>query len=200
MPTFKLGLLIMADIENLQSAFDIIREVKKIIEPASISNPTVISALVGAAVGGLMPIIVNICNQGMTRNQKRHAVTHQIYSEVSAILTVIDQRKYILSIKNAINYMQLNPGTSPPPLQIQVRDDLFHIYKANLDNLSLLDPKLQSEIVIFYHYLMALIEDVRPGGVLNTQPTLYGYNEFLDIALDTVKLGKKLQCELSFDF
>ncbi|MEY4211146.1 MAG: hypothetical protein RLZ92_1527 [Pseudomonadota bacterium] len=190
----------MTDIENLQIAFETIREVKKLLEPLPSSNTPVIAALVGAAVGGLTPIIVNAFNEGRLRNNNRNATAHQIYSEISAILTVINQRNYIESIKDIISYIQSNPSSAPHPFQVQVPNDLFHIYKANLTNLALLDPKLQSEIVVFYHYLMGLLEDIKPGGMLNTQPTLNGYNEFLQIALKTIAIGEKIQREISFEF
>ena len=52
----------------------------------------------------------------------------------------------------------------------QVPDDRFLIYKANLSNIGLLPPKIQSRVVLLYQLLEAIVQDIKPGGFLNTPP------------------------------
>jgi hypothetical protein len=189
----------MADLQVVQISLETLKTVKTLMEPSQPWIP-VIAAILGAAVGGLVPIFVRIYEEYRARKINRNAVANQIYAEISALLEIIDKRQYLQDIQMIVNQLTVNPNYQQT-FQIQISEDISQMYKINLDRLPLLNPSLQTKIVKFYRFLDALVQDVKPGGVFNISPiTIYGAQQFLLIANEAITLGQEIKLEISNSF
>ena len=129
-------------------------------------------AAVGAlgAIGGALATYVP--NRLMAKHQQgdlRKSTAFQLYSEIKATLEVERHRGYIKSLREilvAFELQQISRGT----FKVQVPEERFIIFKSNLGNLGLLPPSLQGQIVLLYQLLEALVQDIKPGGMLNAEP------------------------------
>ena len=187
----------MAEFDGYQVVITLLNEIKGLIKDQNPLIP-VIAALVGAAVGAGMPILRDICKTSREQRAAKNAVASQLKAEIKAILDIVSTRNYIAFIQQQIvNLSGVPNGRSV--VQIHVSEDFMPIYRSNLNNLHLLDQDTQVNVVKFYRYFSALIEDVKPGGTFNDPRfgfTVAGGNEFLQIANDAIALGNGLVISL----
>lgn len=188
----------MSDMQNIQASIAILKEVKDLISP---SNPwiPVMAAVLGALAGGLAPIFVKLLEVCVDRRAAKRAVAHQIYAEVSAILEIVRQRGYLEDLESKKSVMTVNSASNF--YQVKISEVVDPLYRANLERLPLLDPGLQTKIVMFYRFLNALVEDIKPGGTFNTSgATLKGIDQFLAIANQAVAIGEEIKSQIAKQF
>jgi hypothetical protein len=89
--------------------------------------------------------------------------------EISATLEVVRHRGYIESFGDLLAAFD-RQDISTWTYKVHVPDDRFIIFRSSLGNLGLLPPSLQGQIVLFYQLLEAVIQDIKPGGMLNAEP------------------------------
>ena len=114
-----------------------------------------------------------------------------VIAEVEAMLNIIDKRKYREALESGIVVSHLTEkGLS---LQIDIQENYCPIYYSNLDKISLLSKDKVKDVVQFYSILASLVQDVKPGGILNSeQPDTEDYQECLQLLNEAVILGKRI--------
>jgi hypothetical protein len=147
-------------------------ELLKAAKPLFEGGDGYLTAAVGAlgAVGGALAAYFP--NRLMAKHQQRElrkSTAFQLYAEIKATLEVERHRGYINSLREVLTAFD-SKQTTEWSYQVQVSDERFIIYKSNLGNLGLLPPSMQSNIILFYQLLDALIQDIKPGGLLNVKP------------------------------
>lgn len=149
-------------------------------------------AILGTALGALVSFFPMYWHSKAQRKQLRISVAAQIYAEVKAILQVEQHRGYIRDVKLVVEAFERGEITSRA-YQVQISADRFLIYKANLQNLSLLDGNLQVEVVTLYQLMEAVVQDIKPGGILNTPPAGHKqFSELLEIPMNIRKLADEI--------
>jgi hypothetical protein len=147
-------------------------ELLKAAKPLFDSADAQIAAIVGAlgAIGGAMAAYVpNRLMVSKQRDDLKKSTAFQIYAEVKATLEIERHRGYSQSLAELVVAFDRGQITEFAYV-VQVPDDRFLIYKANLSNIGLLPPKIQSRVVLLYQLLEAIVQDIKPGGFLNTPP------------------------------
>jgi len=187
----------MADVHTLQLSQETLAVFKDVLSSSS-GWMNGLFALGGVLLGGVVQFVISRCENSRLIKQNRVGVAHQIYAEISAILEIIDKRQYIVDLTARTKLMQA--GVIYQPYIISITSDVSPIYKANLSKLSLLDAQLQTQIVIFYKFLDALIEDVKVGGTFSSGLTLDACLEFLSLADDMVNTGENIKKTLKSTF
>lgn len=147
-------------------------EILKAAKPLFENGEGYLIAAVGAlgAIGGA--IAAYVPNRLMAKHQQaelRKSTAFQLYSEIRATLEVVRHRGYIESLRDlltAFDRQEISTWT----YRVQVPDERFIIFKSNLGNLGLLPPRVQGQIVLLYQLLEAVIQDIKPGGMLNAEP------------------------------
>lgn len=147
-------------------------ELLKAARPLFENGDTQVAAIVGAlgAIGGAMAAYIP--NRLMASKQQgdlKKSTAFQIYAEIKATLEIERHRGYSDSLEKIVSAFDAKQITEFA-YTVQVPDDRFLIYKANLSNLGLLPPSIQSRVVLLYQLLEAIIQDIKPGGFLNTPP------------------------------
>lgn len=147
-------------------------ELLKAAKPLFDSVDTQIAAIVGAlgAIGGAVAAYVPA--RLMARRQQedlKKSTAFQIYAEIKATLEIESHRGYSQSLAQLVAAFDAGQ-ISECAYVVQVPDDRFLIFKANLSNIGLLPPKVQSSVVLLYQLLEAIVQDIKPGGFLNTPP------------------------------
>ena len=149
----------------------------------------VIGALGGALIGGLSSFLANVFLSKRKDESDKLSTTFQIYAEVKAILEIASHRKYIEQLEN------INNSFTPQHIQfqtyqVQVPDSRFPVFKNSLPRLGLLDRDLQINIIGFYQILEAVIQDVKPGGLLNAEPSgAEGFQGVLRLMKQAIEIG-----------
>lgn len=191
----------MADIslETVQSSLKLIEDIKALIAPQNPYLPFY-TAMGGALVGALASIFPSFVNSWIKDKRDRKALSLQLYAEVSAILEIAKSRQYAHGLRSIIGMLS-SGQSSTATYQIQISDDRFLIYRNSFGNLGLLNIKLQVPIVSFYQTLEAIIQDVKPGGMLNLNPaSLREFSEVLFLVEKAEKLGEEILGLISLEY
>ncbi len=149
----------------------------------------VYTALGGAFIGAVSGIIPTTITSIIRDRKNKKSVTLAIYSEIKVNIELCEHRKYLNTFKNIIEQLQLNEGATHP-LQIEISDDRFQVYKSQLSKLGSLDSNIAISIVRFYQLLEAVIQDVKPGGSLSAgEHGLASYENTLSLAEQAFEVG-----------
>lgn len=193
--------VVMANIslEAIQSSIELIKDVKALLVLQDPYLP-VYSAIGGAIVGAMAGIVPTFINSWIKDRSHRKALSLQLYAEVKATLEIARARQYANGLRQTVSL--LSSGKIQSHIyQIQIPDDRFPIYKNSLSNLGLLNIKLQVPIVSFYQTLEAIIQDVKPGGILNANPAgLIEFSEVLSLVEKAEQLGEEILNLISLDY
>ena len=178
--------------KTILETIEIIRAVKSLFVEQNPYLP-MYSALGGAFIGAVSAFFPNyLINKIKDRNEKR-STTLQIYAEVKATIELAEHRKYIEQLERVEEAFVRKEITSHT-YRIQVPEDRFPVFKSSLIRLGLLDVDLQVKVVEFYQLLEAVIQDVKPGGLLNVKPApVEAFQEALRIMKRAKQLGSDIQ-------
>ena len=149
------------------------------------------TALGGAFVGAVSGIIPTTISNIIKGRKKKKSVTLAIYSEIKANLELYEHRQYLKHFKSIIEHLERNEGLTYS-LKIGVSDNRFLVYKSQLENLGSLDSNIAVLVVRFYQLLEAIIQDIKPGGSLNTDDHgIDSYKQLLAISEQAYEVGHK---------
>ena len=179
------------DTKTVLNVIEILKELKTLVTD---SNPylPVYSAIGGAFVGAVSTFIPAIIIEYFKNRREKKSLTFAIYAEVSATLKLIEFRNYVKNVQDIIK--KLKTGLIPnETYQIIVPDDYCLVYKSNIIQIGVLAPELQIPIVQFYQLLEGVIQDVKPGGLLNSSPQgIDAFTSVLAVSEQMIQLGNEL--------
>lgn len=179
------------DTKTVLNVIEILKGLKGLLADTNPYLP-VYSAIGGAFVGAISTFIPAIIIEHFKTRREKKSLTFAIYAEISATLRLIEFRQYIENVQIIIQ--RLKQGAIPnDTYQIIVPDDYCLVYKSNIPKIGTLDSSLQIQIVQFYQLLEGVIQDVKPGGLLNATPQ--GPEQFesvLKVSEHMIHLGREL--------
>lgn len=112
-------------------------------------------------VGGLLTfaggLLGNILIQQRQRRAEKHSLASAFYGEIKALIGIVEKRKYIEGIKDAIDDLQLGKKVV---YQMKVTRKYFNVYEKNLDKIGILPNPLPEKIVELYTVMTAILEDL----------------------------------------
>ena len=182
--------------ENFLQAVEHLKAIKPLfdsdVNAYGIAGISVVAALVGA-VAGYLP------NMWLTRHhqkEKTKSTAYQIHAEIKATVTLAEHRGYGKGLLEIVDLLKKGSVKSYS-LTVQIPDDRFLVYKANLAQIGLLPPKLQAKIVMLYQMMESISQDMKPGGFLNTPPANLGeFKEALELYESSKVLAKEVMTSL----
>lgn len=180
------------NLDELQKTIAILQGVKTLLGQQNPWIP-VYAAIGGALVGAISAIFPNMIIECLKERRAVKALTGSIVCEVSAILAIIKHRRYLEAFEDAIETISSMPGTTRA-FQVVFPDNYFKVYHANLDQVSLIDCRIREKVVTFYQLLEAVIQDVKPGGLLSMPGQgLAPFNETASILRQAIELGHEIE-------
>ncbi len=152
----------------------------------------VISALGGALVGGLVTFFPTKYLEDRKQKQFALQVRNCIIAEISALVRIIENRKYVEAIEEAVTHLQDKP-TDIYTLHADIPIHYSQIYQDQCRNLGVLDRTVARDIINFYQLVDAVVQDIKPEGTFSKHPSLEAYVESLEMFRLAVKIGKNLE-------
>ncbi|MFI8011594.1 hypothetical protein ACIF8R_15645 [Acinetobacter sp. ABJ_C4_1] len=116
-----------------------------------------------------------------------------IISEITATLKLIEKRRYSEFLQECIH--ELATGKTFKVLaSIEQQQNLFPVYKSNIDKIGVLNANLASKIVMFYALLESVLVDTNSKGLLNNAEysTLEAFQETFAILNEAIALGNEI--------
>ncbi|MCX9539800.1 hypothetical protein [Vibrio cholerae] len=151
-----------------------------------------ISVLSGTLIGGLVTFVPAKYFEDRRNKQFSEQVQNCVISEVSALIRIIESRKYVESIEEAVEHLQKNPSDTFT-LFADIPPHYTLIYREQCKNLGVLDRAVARDIINFYQLIDAVVQDIKPDGTFSIHPSLEAYQEALSMFKLAVQIGKELE-------
>lgn len=178
------------DTKTMLETVEAIKGLKDLFSPSDPYLP-VYSALGGAFVGAVAGIIPATILDWKKNRDKKKSVTLSLYSEIKANLEIYERRKYLSTFRDIVSLLE-SGSTETYLLKIEITDNRFPVYRSHVEKIGILDAELAVLVVRFYQLVDAIIQDVKPGGFLNTQVQgLDVYKEVLHLAETAINVGEQ---------
>lgn len=158
-------------------------------------NLSINSAIVVALLSAVISFFVQLFFKWHERRHQAKSFELSIIAEVEAILNIIEKRNYRKGLEDGIFFSELIDKSSASKtytLEVQIQENYCPIYFNNLDKISFISAKKVKDVVRFYSLLISLAQDIKPGGLLNTDPSREAYNECLDILNEAIVIGRRI--------
>ena len=171
-------------------------EILKALNDPTVVKPNewlpVYAALGGAAMGAIVSIIPNWVIESRRERSFSKQIKRCIIAEISAILKIAEQRKYLDAIQSAVNHLKIKPNENYM-LVADIPDHYSRVYQENCKHLGVVDSKVSADIIIFYQLIDAVVQDIKPNGTFSANPTLPAYEETLNILTEALEIARNLQ-------
>jgi hypothetical protein len=107
-----------------------------------------ISVVIGVVIGGVSTFFNNFYLERKRIIAERRNLAQAFSGEVAALLRIVEMRRYVEWVQQAIKYMRFTG--QPYHLSIQVRQPYFNVYEQNASRIGILEGPLPSMIATFY--------------------------------------------------
>lgn len=187
--------------EELLHYVRIVRELKELVGG---SNPWIpLWSTIAGALLAYIPLGVG----GWWRAKKAtQSVQAALIAEISYMVGIVELRGYLKDFikiheeleKNNIRDYKFHQehGTHftehSETFETIIPDDYNKIYKAHLEKIGTLPPKVATDVVTFYGLIDAVVQDIRPEGVLRRQGYAEQYQEAIQLMQEALKIAGKL--------
>ncbi|MBY7902301.1 hypothetical protein KW459_15445 [Vibrio fluvialis] len=152
----------------------------------------IVAALGGALVGGLVTFIPTSYLENRREKALAKQVQNSIVAEISALIRVVENRKYLVALQEAVDATKGN-NASDFTLAVNIPVNYSAIYQAQCRHIGVLNRQIARDIINFYQLLEAVVQDIKPNGTFSTNPSLEGYQETLTLFKLAIQIGKGLE-------
>ena len=152
----------------------------------------VIAALGGALVGAMASFIPAYYLERHKERRHSHRILSSLLAEISALLLIIENRKYHASIKEIITYLETQPPETKHAFVIQVPEHYSRIYQENCSNIGLIDQEISEKIVAFHQLIDSIVQDVRRDSTTSSFGYLEVYKQIDNIFTQALAIGEEL--------
>jgi hypothetical protein len=161
---------------------------------------TGVFTLLGAVIGAIAALVPGIYLALRQEAVAKKSIAYQLYAEIAAVLRIETRRGYLQSVERMVEHMQANPGVRHSYM-VSVQDVPFRVYNTNLSAIGHLPPDLQRDIVRLYQWMESIVQDIKPGGVANSEPAgLEVYWELLTMLREARTLAEQVLDRLEEEF
>ncbi|MBP1470637.1 hypothetical protein [Acinetobacter nosocomialis] len=158
-------------------------------------NISLTNAILVALFSAFIGFLVQLFFKWNDRSYQAKSFELSIIAEVEAILNIIEKRKYRKALEDGILFLKKGEklsGNEIYTLEVQIQENYCPIYFNNLDKISFISQKKVKDVVRFYSLLMSLVQDVKPGGLLNKEPSREAFDECLSVFDEAIIIGNRI--------
>lgn len=177
--------------KQLLEAVETIRVIKGLFDTPQNEWLPVVAAIGGAFVGGVSSIIPNYLIELKKRRDENLNVRSALIAEVEALLTIIEHRKYLDSMRQVEQALKNSGGTFK--FCVKVPDHYSRVYQSHIERIGVIDPRLASKIIRFHQLLDSIVQDIAPGGLIAEEGgSAEAFEQLVRIAEAAVTLGREI--------
>ncbi|WP_417548632.1 hypothetical protein [Marinobacter segnicrescens] len=152
----------------------------------------VIAAIGGAFVGGVSTFLPSYLLERRKLKQEIRSVETALVSEVSALLEVIEHRRYVYGLEESVYYLEHHPDKKKI-FSVKIPVHYSRIYQEHISKIGLLHPKLSAKIIRFHQLIDSGVQDISAGGfVAETGGDVHDFEELLEIFHTAIKIGREI--------
>lgn len=119
-------------------------------------------------------------------------VENCLLAEVSALLEIIENRRYLISIREVIAHLSEQPAGAIYSFTVNVPQHYSRVYQTNCSNIGAVRNEIAQKIVVFHQLIDAIVQDIKPGGIASVGATLEAYTEMEKIFSNAIDKGRDI--------
>src|SRR5690606_31348751 len=108
---------------------------------------------------------------------------------VSALLQIIEKRDYLGELQGMINQLAQSGSHSKGHLSSIIPDHYSRIYQSTCSQIGIIDMVTASRIIRFHQLIDAVVQDIKPGGVLAVGSGIDAFKEAHQLMSEAVDVG-----------
>ena len=152
----------------------------------------VFAAIGGAFIGGISTFLPSYFLEARKHRIEQQSITTALTSEISALLKIIDHRKYLDGLIEAVDHLKANPDDKYS-LTVKVPEHYSRVYQSHIDRIGLVKPALAAEIIEFHQLIDAVVQDIVPDSPVQEEGgDLETYEELVRILTSAIHIGQKI--------
>ncbi|WP_049780978.1 hypothetical protein [Hahella chejuensis] len=159
------------------------------------------AALGGAAMGALASFIPTWIFEKRREKVQSIQIESSLISEISALIDIIETRKYLPAIQEAIKHLDSDKTITHYKIIIDVPAHYSRVYQNNCKNIGAIKPEVARNIILFHQIIDAVIQDLKPGAIVqndeieppaNSEDTLDTFREVARLLEQALSIGRNL--------
>lgn len=183
------------DTQQLLEAVQMIEVLKSLFVEEKNEWLPVIAAIGGAFIGGISTFFPAFILEARKSRKESQSITTALLSEISALLVIIEHRKYLKSLQDVVDYLAEHPSETYS-FSVRVPEHYSRIYQTHAERIGLVKPSLASKIIEFHQLLDSVVQDVSLGGLIPEKGgTTETYEELIVILESAISIGKEITGE-----
>jgi len=132
----------------------------------------VIAAVGGAFVGGVSTFLPSYILENRRLKQETRFLETALIAEISALLEVVEHRRYVRGLEESINYLKKNPGKKRF-FSAKIPEHYSRIYQEQISKIGLLHPNLSEKVIRFHQLIDSGVQDISSGGLVEVDPEIW---------------------------
>ncbi len=151
-----------------------------------------VTGIVGAFVGAISSFVPSLISEHFKNKKISELIEASLVSEIQALVEISETRKYMHGLEQASIYLKSQPFETEIPFTVNIPDHYSRIYQSNAHQIGAVNRSKAVDIVRFYQLADAVVQDIKPGGVLSQGGNLKAYEEAIDILGQALEIGRKI--------
>ena len=152
-----------------------------------------IFGLAGTLVGAIASLAGTLMVNHSRQQRESKCVATALVTEVLCIREIANARRYQEGLIQACAWLRQQPQGTMFKYIVAVPDHYSRIYQANASRIGLIDSEVARKIVKFHQLADAVVQDVKPGGVLAVGAGLAAYEEAARILGQALDVADSLE-------
>lgn len=168
-------------------------QVQAIVNEASGASQWVpaIAAILGAFVGAIAAFIPNLIVESHRFRKESCIVEASLIAEMTALIEIADERRYLSSIEQAIAHLETQPEGATLAFGVNVPSHYSRVYQANAHRIGMIQEDKATDIIRFHQLIDAVVQDVSDGGLLSAGGSVGAFKENQQILSRAFEIGRK---------
>lgn len=150
------------------------------------------AALGGAVAGAIASFIPTLLLEKRRDHRFAKQIQQCLLAEIAAFLEIIKRRRYLESVREVINHLKSCPKGTQASFTVHVPDHYSRVYQENCRHIGVVEREVARRIVVFHQLVDAVVQDVRPGGMVSEGASIHAFEEMEAILIQAIEVAKSL--------
>lgn len=152
-----------------------------------------LAGILGAAVGAITSFVPNLITDYFRNKREAKKIEASLIAEIQALVEVAEARKYLSTLEQVCIHLQSQPNGTRYSITVNIPQEYSRIYQTNAHQIGVIETQIAVDIVRFHQLIDAVVQDVRPGGLISVGAELVAYTETAQILKSALEVGRKLK-------
>lgn len=159
---------------------------------ASVGVSTAVVGLVGVVLGSVSSIFLSLITDKRKQKRETEQLQAALVTEIAVIVEVVQARNYRENLRKVCDHLEAQPEGTAYRFIVLVPEHYSRIYQANAGSIGRLDSEIARDIIRFHQLADAVVQDIRPGGVIAEGAALPAFREALAFLDKAIEIGSRV--------